>query len=74
MVVLIVSGNAPVLTFTPLQPVRTLPATLAAELGEAPVGSYHYHVLFLLGVMLFLLTLALNLAAYFIQKRYVRKA
>lgn len=73
MVVLIVSGNAPVLALTPLQPVRTLPATLAAELGEAPVGSYHYHVLFLLGVILFLLTLALNLTAYFIQKQYVRK-
>jgi len=74
MVVLIVSGNAPVLALTPLQPVRTLPATLAAELGEAPVGSYHYHVLFLLGGILFLLTLALNLTAYFIQKRYVRQS
>lgn len=67
MVVLMVSGNAPVLPFSPLQPVRVLPATLAAELGEAPVGSYHYHVLFLLGVILFLLTLGLNMAAYFIR-------
>lgn len=69
MVVLMVSGNAPLLPWTPLQPVRTLPATLAAELGEAPVGSYHYHVLFLLGIVLFLLTLILNVSAYFIRPR-----
>ncbi|MCX7606100.1 MAG: phosphate ABC transporter permease subunit PstC [Bacteroidia bacterium] len=69
MVVLMVSGNAPILPLSPLDPVRTLPATLAAELGEAPVGSYHYHVLFLMGVFLFLLTLALNLTAYFIRPR-----
>ncbi|MDW8088475.1 MAG: phosphate ABC transporter permease subunit PstC [Bacteroidia bacterium] len=72
MVVLMVSGNAPLLATTPFQPVRTLPATLAAELGEAPIGSYHYHVLFFLGALLFLLTLALNLAAYAIQSRYLR--
>lgn len=69
MVVLMVSGNAPVLPVSPLQPVRTLPATLAAELGEAPAGSYHYHVLFLLGAILFLLTLGLNISAYFIRPR-----
>jgi len=64
MIVLIVSGNAPVLPTSPLSPVRTLPATLAAELGEAPVGSYHYHTLFFLGLILFLLTLAINILAY----------
>lgn len=69
MVVLMVSGNAPVIPTSPLTPVRTLPATLAAELGEAPVDSYHYHVLFLLGVVLFLLTLGLNVSAYFIRPR-----
>lgn len=70
MVVLMVSGNAPTLPLSPLEPVRTLPATLAAELGEAPVGSYHYHVLFLLGSLLFLITLALNVLAYLIRPRY----
>jgi len=64
MIVLIVSGNAPVIPTSPLSPVRTLPATLAAELGEAPVGSYHYHTLFFLGLILFLLTLVLNILAY----------
>jgi len=66
MIVLIVSGNAPVIPTSPLSPVRTLPATLAAELGEAPVGSSHYHTLFFLGLILFLLTLSLNILAYVI--------
>ena len=70
MVVLMVSGNSPLLSWSPFQPVRTLPATLAAELGEAPVGSYHYQVLFLLGAILLLLTLSLNLTAYFIRPRH----
>ncbi|MDW8236126.1 MAG: phosphate ABC transporter permease subunit PstC [Bacteroidia bacterium] len=70
MVVLMVSGNAPTLSFSPSEPVRTLPATLAAELGEAPTGSYHYHVLFLLGSLLFLITLALNIIAYLIRPRH----
>lgn len=69
MVVLIVSGNAPLLSWNPLMPVRTLPATLAAELGEAPIDSYHYHVLFFLGIILFLLTLSLNALAYAIRPR-----
>jgi phosphate transport system permease protein len=69
MVVLIVSGNAPLLSWSPLMPVRTLPATLAAELGEAPVGSYHYHVLFFLGIILFLITVSLNALAYVIQPK-----
>ncbi|MDW8417053.1 MAG: phosphate ABC transporter permease subunit PstC [Bacteroidia bacterium] len=72
MVVLMVSGNSPLLPLSPLHPVRTLPATIAAELGEAPVGSYHYHVLFLLGMVLFLLTLGLNLLAYFISPRHAK--
>ncbi|MCX7764011.1 MAG: phosphate ABC transporter permease subunit PstC [Bacteroidia bacterium] len=70
MVVLMVSGNSPVIAWTPLKPVRALPATLAAELGEAPVGSYHYHTLFLLGVVLFLLTLLLNVSAYLVRPRH----
>lgn len=69
MVVLIVSGNAPLLAYSPLLPVRTLPATLAAELGEAPLGSYHYHVLFFLGLVLFALTLLLNLLAYALDRK-----
>ena len=42
---------------------RTLTANIAAELGEAPVGSDHYRVLFVTGVLLFAITFAVNLAA-----------
>lgn len=64
MIVLMASGNAPVLR--PLDPTasaRTLTATIAAELGEVADGSHHRAVLFLLGAVLFVGTLALNLAA-----------
>ena len=50
------------------KPVRTLPATIAAELGEAPVGSDHYQVLFVIGIFLFTITFVINLTAYLIVK------
>jgi phosphate transport system permease protein len=43
--------------------VRTLTATIAAELGEAPVHSDHYQVLFLIGILLFSITFVINLSA-----------
>jgi phosphate transport system permease protein len=46
-----------------LDSVRTLTANIAAELGEAPAQSEHYRVLFLTGVLLFLITFAINLTA-----------
>jgi phosphate transport system permease protein len=46
-----------------LDPVRTLTATIAAELGEAPVHSDHYQVLFLIGILLFSITFVINLTA-----------
>jgi phosphate transport system permease protein len=49
--------------FHVLTPVRTLTATIAAEMGEAPAGSDHRHVLFVLGLLLFGLTFAINLTA-----------
>jgi phosphate transport system permease protein len=55
-----------------LDSVRTLTANIAAELGEAPVGSDHYRVLFLTGVLLFTLTFAVNLTADLIV-RGIRK-
>ncbi len=60
MAVLMVTGNAAVIPTSILDPLRTIPATIAAELGEAPVGGAHYQALFLLGVILFLITLAIN--------------
>lgn len=61
MAVLMVTGNAAVIPHTILQPVRTIPATIAAELGEAPQGGIHYEALFALGCILFLITLIINL-------------
>ena len=52
-----VTGNAAVIPTTILEPLRTIPATIAAELGEAPAGGPHYQALFLLGVVLFFITL-----------------
>jgi phosphate transport system permease protein len=61
MIVLLASGNAAVLSWSPVDSVRTFSATIAAELGEVVVGSPHYHVLFFLGAFLFVLTFVINL-------------
>ncbi len=61
MIVLMASGNAPVLSWSPVDSVRTFSATIAAELGELVQGSPHYHVLFFIGAFLFILTFAINL-------------
>jgi phosphate transport system permease protein len=60
MAVLMVTGNSAIIPVSILQPMRTIPATIAAELGEVPVDSAHYQVLFLLGIILFLITLLIN--------------
>jgi len=60
-----VTGNAAVIPSgwgALFQPVRTMTATIAAEMGEVAGGSVHYHVLFLIGILLFLISLAVNLA------------
>lgn len=56
-----------------LQAVRPLTATIAAEMGEAPVGGAHYHALFSLGIILFFITLAFNLAASMVSYRIKRR-
>ena len=60
MAVLMVTGNAAVIPHSILEPLRTIPATIAAELGEAPAGGAHYQALFLLGVVLFFISLLIN--------------
>lgn len=62
MIVLMASGNAAVLSWSPAESVRTFSATIAAELGELVQGSPHYHVLFFIGAFLFILTFVINLA------------
>ena len=60
MAVLMVTGNAAVIPHSILEPLRTIPATIAAVLGEAPAGGAHYQALFLLGVVLFFISLLIN--------------
>lgn len=72
MAVLMVSGNASVIPHSFLQPMRTIPATIAAELGEAPVGGVHYKALFALGIILFIITFGINLAVDLIKSRTKR--
>ena len=62
MVVLIASGNAAILSPSLIEPVRTITATIAAELGETVVGGHHYRMLFVLGTLLFIVTFLTNLA------------
>ncbi|MDD2797235.1 MAG: phosphate ABC transporter permease subunit PstC [Bacteroidales bacterium] len=69
MAVLMVTGNAAVIPHTLLEPVRTIPATIAAELGEAASGSAHYQALFALGCILFLITMVLSISVEFISKK-----
>lgn len=69
MAVLMVTGNAAVMPHSLLQPVRTIPATIAAELGEAPQGGVHYKALFALGCILFIMTMAINIWVQYISNR-----
>jgi phosphate transport system permease protein len=66
MAVMMVTGNAarmPLTLRSFLMPVRTMTATIAAEMGEVAQGSTHYHVLFAIGLALFLVTFLVNLIA-----------
>lgn len=69
MAVLMVTGNAAVIPTTILEPLRTIPATIAAELGEAPSGGPHYQALFLLGVVLFFITLIINFSVEYVANK-----
>ena len=60
MIVLMASGNAAITSWDFAEPVRTLSATIAAELAEVVFGSPHYHVLFFIGTLLFAVTFLLN--------------
>ena len=65
MAVLMVTGNAAVIPHSILEPLRTIPATIAAELGEAPAGGAHYGALFMLGVVLFVVLFFISLLINF---------
>lgn len=63
MAVLMATGHAVQIPHSLLDPVRTLTATIASELGEAVRGDDHYRVLFVIGILLFVITFVINLAA-----------
>lgn len=77
MAVMMVTGNAPV---TPtglgalLAPIRTMTATIASEMGEVANGSAHYQVLFFIGIVLFLFSLIINLVAFMISTRRLKRS
>jgi phosphate transport system permease protein len=73
MAVLMATGHAVKIPTSLLDSVRTLTATIAAELGEAPMHSDHYQVLFIIGILLFSLTFAVNLIADLIVKGFRNK-
>lgn len=74
MAVLMATGHAVQLPTSPLDSVRTLTATIAAELGEASVHSNHYQVLFIIGIVLFVITFAINLVADLVVRGIRRKS
>ncbi len=70
MVTLMVAGGAAMIPSSIFDPVRPLPASIAAEMAETPFGSQHYHALFAMGIVLFLFTLFFNLLADHFARKY----
>jgi phosphate transport system permease protein len=70
MVVLMVAGGAAAIPESIFDSVRPMPASIAAEMGEAPFGGGHYHALFATGIILFLMTLVFNLIADYISHKF----
>ena len=60
MAVLMATGNSPLITLNPLSSVQTMTAVIAIEMGEVVFGSLHYHALFAIGLLLFIITFAIN--------------
>jgi len=70
MTVLMVAGGAAVIPKSIFDPVRPMTSTIAAEMGEAAMGSPHYHALFAIGLILFMITLAFNIIAEIVSRRF----
>ncbi|HOO91736.1 MAG TPA: phosphate ABC transporter permease subunit PstC, partial [Syntrophales bacterium] len=70
MVVLMVAGGAAAIPESIFDSVRPMPASIAAEMGEAPFRSNHYHALFATGIVLFFLTLGFNLIADYVSHKF----
>jgi phosphate transport system permease protein len=70
MVVLMVAGGAAMVPHSLFDPVRPMPASIAAEMAEAPFGGDHYHALFATAIVLFAFTLIFNLVADYVSNKY----
>jgi len=70
MVVLMIAGGAAQLPSSIFDPVRPMPASIAAEMAEAPFRSDHYYALFATGIVLFAFTLLFNLVSEYISNKY----
>lgn len=70
MVVLMVAGGAAAIPRSIFDPCRPLPASIAAEMAEAPFRSDHYHALFATGIVLLIITFAFNLLADYLSMKY----
>jgi len=70
MTVLMVAGGAAIIPKSFFEPVRPMTAAIAAEMGEAPMGSPHYHALFAIALILFLITFIFNIIAELVSRRF----
>ncbi|MFM4717977.1 ABC transporter permease subunit [Aeromonas bivalvium] len=73
MIVLMATGNTPIMDFSMFQGLRTLAANIAVEMPESEVGSSHYRVLFLAAFVLFVFTFLVNTLAEFVRQRLREK-
>ncbi|MEO0161440.1 MAG: phosphate ABC transporter permease subunit PstC [candidate division WOR-3 bacterium] len=73
MAVLMVAGGSANIAFSLLKPVRTMTATIAAEMAETVVGSEHYYALFGIAIVLFFMTMIFNIIAEQISHRFHKK-
>jgi len=74
MIALMATGNAGLISMNPFESVRTLSATIGAEMAEVVFGDTHYSVLFLIGSLLFIFTFTLNaIAEFYIKNLVIRK-
>lgn len=73
MIVLMATGNAAFATINPFEPVRTMSATIGAEMAEVVFGDFHYGVLFFIGILLFIISFSINLTAEIVVRRLVMR-
>ncbi len=74
MIAIMATGNAPLSTWSPIEPARTVAATIGSEMGEVVWGSEHYGVLFFLGVLLFVVSFSLNaITELYVKKRLIKR-